>query len=321
MKYSMDLLRRQTLEYLSDLWQEQEVGGGFRLRKEEPVGFSGTVDAAWIFYLLDAGEEIEHYKVAASEYIHHKRKADGRFCHDGYHHYICDAHAFHMAARALHIFGSGFRKLPEYTKPFLSVDYTEQWFRSIDWRSAASNHHEVVGLIPVMHAADDPEWEKMLFRNIAAQQDEATGAWCNKGSNVANISRSLAYTVLYAATGQVPPHAERLVETVLALQKENGFWEQSCDFPEFYTMDAVYLIWRLGNMIGYPFEKRRDVLEKVSEAMIAYFNRMPVDQIITTHILQGNLHTIGLLSEALPEHYETKYRWKFDWEKDDIYHP
>ena len=48
--------------------------------------------------------------------------------------------------------------------------------------------------------------------------------------------------------GRLPPQPEKIVDAMLNLQKEDGFWEERLGFA---TMDAVYLLSDLAENIGW----------------------------------------------------------------------
>ena len=225
-----------------------------------------------------------------------------------------------MTVRALNIYGQKLEAFPEYLKDYWTPEQLDNWFRQSDWQAPESNHHNVLGLIPVMVSKNDPAWTETFYRNLASQQDSLTATWCDNPEHRTNVSRTFAYCAMHMAAGRIPPRAEELVGTILKIQRDIGIWETRCDYPEYHTMDATYVISRVGDAIGYPKSPRKEALNRVADTMNAYFASRPIGRFRGLHLLLANLHTLGLLQEALPERYITNQSWKFDWDKADMFY-
>ena len=325
MKMNMNAMRKQALDLLESLWQFQYRGGGFRHSPDGYVSVMGTTDAAWIFQMLRADTQIANFRQEAAEWLLAQQQTDGHYHHDmprfnssEYRH--SDGHALWMTARALRIYGSALPDVPTYLKPLADPKKLEEWFAATDWQSAESNHHDVLSLIPVAGWVQDPEWSRVYYENLEKQQDPVTHTWCNNREHRTNVSRTFAYVALFRAAGKIPPYAKELIDNILSIQRDSGIWETRCDTPEFHTMDAVYILKRLGDAIGYPEEPRLRAMERAADAMAVYFASRPIERFTDTHLLHGNLQTIGLLQEAFPERYETDIPWHFEWDHADQFY-
>jgi len=324
MKLDMDFLREQTITRLKNLWQPQYDGGGYRHSENGYVSIMGTSDAAWIFRMLHADDEIALHGKEAADWLIAQAKPDGSFHHDypsvnskSYRH--SDGHAFWMLMRALNIYGKQLPFFPEYLKPLINPSALDAWFGAVDWQSPQSNHHNILGLIPLLCSVPNPAWGEVFFRNLASQQDSETCTWCDNHDHITNVSRTFAYTCMFMAAGKLPPNPDRLMDTILKFQRDSGIWERRSDTPEFHTMDASFILIRLGNAISYPLVPRVNALSKTVAAMNTYFASRPVTRIHGTHLLEANLHTVGLLQEILPECYQTSMPWSFDWDNAGLY--
>lgn len=325
MKLDMDLLRDQTIKHVNSLWQQQYMGGGFKESPDSYVSIMGTTDAAWIFYLLQAEDEIKKYGADACKWLLYQQKPDGHFYHDtppygasGYRH--SEGHAYWMSVRALHIYGGDLPAFPAYMEDRRTPEGLAAWFSQSDWQTPDSNHHNVLSLIPTLVSNHDTDWENEFYRNLAAQQDLTVYTWCDNRDHKTNVSRTFAYCAMFMAGGRIPPHAREAVNTILKIQRDSGIWESRVDFPEYHTMDAVYILWRMGNAIQYPLQPRLDALNKAADAMIVRLASHPIREYGHLHLLLANLHTLGLLQEALPERFKTDIPWRFDWDKADMFY-
>ncbi|MBO4377341.1 MAG: terpene cyclase/mutase family protein [Clostridia bacterium] len=324
MKLDMNALRSQALEHLDTLWRPQFAGGGFAENRMDYASIMGTTDAAWIYYMLQAEDKIEKYGADASRWLLRQQKEDGHFYHDipaegkpGYRH-SC-GHAFWMTVRALNIYGYDLQTFPAYLEECLTPDGLNAWFGLSDWHSPSSNHHNVLGLVPLLVSLQNPEWADVFYANLAAQQDEINATWCDNREHKTNVSRTFAYCAMYMAADRTPPFADKLLDTIIKIQQDEGIWETKVEVPEYHTMDACFIIWRLGNRIHYPAEPRMEALARVADAMNAYFASRPIERFESLHHLAANLHTIGLLQEALPQQYKTDIPWRFDWDRADMF--
>lgn len=325
MRVDLNEMRKQALEHVESLWEPCYVGGGFKGKHDSYVSIMGTTDAAWIFYMLQAEEQINKYGGRAASWLNAQAGERGMFIHDtpclggkGYRH--SHGHAFWMTVRALSIYGQKLENFPEYLKDYWTPEQLNQWFAQSNWQSPESNHHNVLGLIPTMVSQNNPEWVETFYRNLADQQDPLTATWCDNTDHKTNVSRTFAYCAMHMAAGRIPPRAEELVSTILKIQRDIGIWETKCDFPEYHTMDATYIVSRVGDAIGYPEAPRKEALLRTAHAMNAYFASRPICRFEGLHLLQANLHTLGLLQEALPELYSTEMPWRFDWDKADMFY-
>ncbi|MBQ4074043.1 MAG: hypothetical protein IJD39_02425 [Clostridia bacterium] len=322
MSIHLDQMRRHTLDYLDALWADESIGGGHKYMPEGRVSILSTSNAAWIYHLLQAHDKIGKYGKDASSWLKSQQQPDGRFIHDPARHpkYCAGpSHALFVVSRALDIYGCSLESTPAYLVPLLSAEQLDQWFSAIDWKGESSSHHDVLAIVAGLKSAPSSAWLDTLFSHLDRQQDQDTGCWSfnwrNLDANLPNMSRSFAYTNIYINFGRIPPHADQMIETAIALQKPSGIWEHFMDLPEYFTMDAVFLIWRIGNLIHYPLEKRLPALLRAADAMDAHFSAHPPSSYDQLHSLTATLETLALLGEAFPERYPASIPWLFDWTK------
>jgi len=224
-----------------------------------------------------------------------------------------DGHAMWHTVRALNILGGRLLHFPHYLRKVTTPAGLAAWFDAVDWDGSPWNHHEVLGLVPLLVNLDDARWTETFYKKIVEQQNPDNG--CFPRSKV-SISRTFAYTALHRATGRMPPRADKIVDTMLTLQNPNGFWEKR---PNFHTMDAVYILLRLPVVLNYRRRDARRALQRIAEALTEYYPQHAVQIMQNPHRMLAIVHTFGLLQEAFPDKFPSQRPYRFDWDKPSLY--
>jgi hypothetical protein len=257
----------------------------------------GPDHTAWVSYLRDAQDP-------TTGVVAYNPPRGGQTHSDG--------HAMWQTVRSLNILGGQLAHFPHYLRPVMTPEGLEQWFDQDD--SPAANHHNVLGLVPILASRNDPEWAEVLYRKIAEQQNPKNGAWPR---TKVNISRTFAYSALHRATGRMPPHAEQIVDTILSLQRENGCWENN---PAFLTMDAAFILVRLPPLLNYREQDARLAMKRVgrafSELLPSGFEAIARGG---THRMVAIAHTLGFLQEVFPDEFPSQPQYRFDWDKPELF--
>ena len=276
-----------------------------------------TTDAVWMRYAVNDPDPAAGHRDAVVAYLQQcQDPVTGKVCHDpgpaGQGH-SC-GHALWQTVRALNLLGADLAHFPHHLRGAVTPDGLERWFDAVDWDGPASNHHEVLALSPLLASLDDPQWTEVYFRKIGAQQDPATGAWPR--SRV-NISRTFAYTALHRAAGRMPRNPERMLDTILSLQRPDGFWEAE---PRFLTMDCIYLLVRPARVLGHRRAEADRALARVSAAL-AEFHRLHGARVRENpHSMSAIVHAFALLQEAFPEDHPSRAPFRFHWDRAESYY-
>ena len=146
---------------------------------------------------------------------------------------------------------------PDDQRSATTITGLHQWFKT--WKASGDTHHEVLARVPMLVSHPDPAWVNAFFDELAAQQHPTLGTWPAEEST--NISRTFAYSLIYTGMDKLPPQPEKIVDAMLHLQEENGFWHGR---PNFSTMDAVYLLSRLPKAAGWRETDATAALHRVS---------------------------------------------------------
>lgn len=217
------------------------------------------------------------------------------------------------AKRTLGLLGSDLKYFPEYQREAMSADGLRDWFRG--WESLGDSHHEVLALAPTLASHPDDAWRGAYFAELASQQHPALGYWpC--GDKPPNISRTFAYSLVHLGMGRLPPQPERIIDAMIDLQDDTGLWHGGKGFS---TMDAVYLLLRLSEATGWRREDARGSLDRTADRLISYFDDLDSQNRSDTHRLAAPVQTLALLSQALPERFESSHQWQFAWERSDFW--
>jgi hypothetical protein len=301
------------------------TSGGFRHNAQIGVNPLSSTDVIWMRYAANDSDLAAPDRAAIVAYLQSVQEPDtGRVRHDsgpgGQGH--ADAHAFWQMVRALNILDAGLLHPPRFLARLLTLDGLRQWFDQFDWNAmwqpgntTAGNHHEVLGLVPILASLNDPEWAALYFQKIHEQQDQTTGTW---PVGKMNISRTFAYTALHLATGQIPPMPERILDAMIDHQQDDGVWENPV--ARFHTMDAIYVLTRLpGHIGGYRAADTRARLIKASAAMRERFVQQQAQYFDNPHWMLALTHSFGLLQETFPDEYPSERPYRFDWDVPAFY--
>jgi hypothetical protein len=297
--------------------------GGFRQNAAVGVNPLSSTDLIWMRYATNDSDVGAPNREAVIAYLQgNQEPGSGRISYGPAGQGHVDAHAFWQTVRALNILGAQLAHPPRYLAHLLTPDGLTRWFDSLDWNAmwrpgntTAGNHHEVLGIIPVLASLSDPEWTEVCFQKIAEQQDQTTGAW---PVGKPNISRTFAYTALYLAAGRIPPLPERVLDVMLELQQPDGVWENP--LARFHTMDAIYVLTRLpGHIGGYRAADAHAGLVRASNAMRERFVQHQAQYLDNPHHMLSLTHSFGLLQETFPDEYPSQRPYRFDWDVPALY--
>ncbi|MGI5819605.1 MAG: hypothetical protein ACOX9R_16090 [Armatimonadota bacterium] len=315
MTISLDALRDTVCAWTESLWDRRT--GGFRHNAQIGPNVMSTTDVVWMRYAVNASDLAAGHRDAVVACLQgYQDPVTGKVCHDpgpaGQGH-SC-GHAFWQTVRALNLLGADLLHFPHHLRSALTVEGLERWFDAVDWDGPTSNHHEVLALTPLLASLDDPAWAETYFRKIGEQQDPTTGTWSRSRTN---ISRTFAYTALHRAAGRMPERPERMLDTILSLQRPGGFWE---DEPRFLTMDCIYLLTRTARDLGYRRADADEALARAAAALADFLRTHGERLRENPHSMSANVHAFALLQEAFPEEYPGEAQFRFHWDRPEAYY-
>lgn len=311
MRYPLDPIRADLIDWAESLWIEE--AGAFPNATGEGPTLEGSTFMAYILYSIDGLEDVSCDRERRIAWMQSQQvEKDGSFVFpppigsDTPRRGI----ALWNAVRALNILGGEVLRFPAYQKGAMTVDGLRDWFET--WKAWGDPHHEVLSLVPTLASHPDPAWADAFFDELADQQHPTQGFW-PRGDKPPNISRTFAYSLIHVGMGRVPPQPGKIVDTMLDLQGDDGFWHGR---PGFSTMDAVFLLARLAPMIGWRESDANAAMDRTWNALMPYHEtNADRDRSSDVHQYAAAVQTIALLSEALPDRFQTSYSWSFSWDK------
>lgn len=308
MVFSLDSMRNDLTAWAESLWLDDV--GAFRNGDAPGPSLRGSLFMTYILYSMDAVDVTLVDKARWATWIQAQQNdQDGSFIFAGEPNRR--GIALWNAVRGLNILGSQILKFPEYQCDAMTENGLGVWFEA--WKASGNSHHEVLALVPTLASHPNEDWVEVFFDELAQQQDLERGTW---PQGTTNISRTFAYSLIHMGMSRVPPQAEKIVDAMLGLQDEDGFWHGK---PGFSTMDAVYLLSHLAKKIGWRERDAEMALHRVLDALIPYYEKHVESAKLDTHQFSAIVQTFALLSEALPERFSTSYTWRFGWSNREIW--
>ena len=220
-------------------------------------------------------------------------------------------HANGMVVGALGVLG-GKQKYPvQLYADFDSVDEVGPWLQQVDWHKQWSGSHLFWGGMHCfsMSRRCTDAWREAVFNWLDANLDPQTG-WWRKGVPYARPFEPLGGGAhiwpIYQHHGRKFPYPERVIDSILALQKPDGSW---LSYGNYMELDALYGLAYMSSLA--PQYRRPDILDAarrhghgLAEQWPAYLERKP-----DLHVLLGAVGAFGLLQQLLPETFVDDARW------------
>ena len=220
-------------------------------------------------------------------------------------------HANGMVVGALGALG-GKQKYPvRLYDDFDSVEEVGPWLERVDWRKQWSDSHLFWGgmhCFSMSRRCTEP-WRKAVFDWLDANLDPQTG-WWRKGVPHAGPYEPLGGAAhiwpIYQHHGRRFPYPERVIDSILGLQNNEGIW---LGFGNYMELDALYGLAYMSRLA--PQHRRADILDAArrhARGLVAqwpeFLARKP-----DLHVLLGAVGAFGLLQQLLPQTFVDKARW------------
>jgi hypothetical protein len=316
--------RAQLHEACRDLEDRDGLYGGYRSFKGRRPDLYASLDIALIRTI--AGEDLmtSLSPVQRAEWCQHINSfarrnyalpGDGSY-EDTYGHSILHAHG--MVIGALGVLGGRMPYPCRLYDPFATPELVPGWLETIDWQRQWSASHLFWGGMHCFSfsAVCTPAWLDAVFAWLDANLDRGTG-WWRKGVPHSDRHQPLGGSVhivpIYQHHGRSFPCPERVIDSVLALQLENGRWLDGGDpHPMHYLeLDALYALKVMRDLVP---AYRRDAIEHALDRYIAlverYWERSRHDLFaLHPHRWLAAAGTLGLLQQHRPDRFSDDARW------------
>lgn len=318
---NLDLVKTTLQKWITDLYVEEKGMGSFRMGANGEVNLLSATDAAWLMYAMGTDNQFpadkkEHWIAWLKN---EQSKADGSYSYTeavGPKNMHSNGHAFWHLSRALGILHAEINEFPEYLKPLETVSGLNDWF--VAWSKQENNtHHDVLGLIPMLANTNNQEWIDLFYQKITEEQDTISGTWLTPAKTT-NISRTFAYNCIYAASGKIPNCAERMIDTILSLQGDDGLWHDS-NHSYFSSMDSIYILSHVPAKVGYKQAEADEALTKAAKRMSEVYEQEKSQLMNNTHAMLSVVHALGLLCDAKPDMFVCTEPWHFDWDNTTLF--
>jgi hypothetical protein len=227
-------------------------------------------------------------------------------------------HANGMVMCALGALG-GRQALPvSLYQEFDSVAKVGPWLEKLDWHKQWGGSHLFWGgVIPFSFSRNCPAgWKEAVLAWLDANLDPKTG-WWRRGVPHADRHQPLGGSVhilpVYQHHGRRFPYPERVIDSVLALQLENGRWLASRNehVMSYLELDALYALDYMGSLA--PSYRRADVSRaatRYAQAVVPYYREKRSALLaLHPHLILAAVGTFGLLQRLAPEVITGKVRW------------
>ena len=311
--YDLDVVKESTRAWYSDLRDPGAPFGAYKLTPESPPDLYASADLAWIRWIMnDLDLATEQRKQWIGFIQDQQNPEDGSYRHITGH---CRTHAFCHATGALNMLGGRHRYKPGLLEKYQDVNGIPAWLDGIDWVRQWGASHDIWGAgLPLVCTPETPdEWNAALFAWLDCEADPGTGFWrsgIEARSRLEYLGGAFHIWPLYAATGRPLPHAERVIDSVLALQRGDGSFDGVFGYG---SMDGVWALAYLGSCSSHRRDDLLVSLEKSALGLMKLFNGKPGRFFSSAHSTESRIAMLAILQSALPTMFESEKPWRNPW--------
>jgi hypothetical protein len=309
--FDLSAVRREALAYAEALRDPGAPAGAYRHPGEKSPSLYASCDVAILRTVM--GEDLRKTldPDRRREWIDHINsfaQADGTYSRFRHH---SPEHANGMVVGALGALGGRQKHPVSLYDAFDEPGEVGPWLEKIDWKRQWSGSHLFWGGMHCFSLSRrcTPAWREAVFTWLDGNLDPQTG-WWRRGVAHAGPFEALGGGAhiwpVYQHHGRRFPHPERVIDSILALQKPDGRW---LEYGNYLELDALYGLVYMGSLA--PSYRRADLLEAarrhgrgLRERWAAFLARKP-----DLHVLLGAAGAFGLLQQALPVDYRDGARW------------
>ncbi len=221
------------------------------------------------------------------------------------------SHANGMVIGALGYLG-GRQPLPvEFYKQFNTPEKIVKQLENIDWPCQWSSGFWGGPMMYSTSRSCRREWIDAVINWLTDNLDSETGMW-RKNTVPENKYQPLGGFVhiypIYELHQRPFPYADRVIDTVLAMQNDDGYWYDGDSFS-YLDMDALYafaaMLRQSDNRI---LAVRKSALKYYNYLESILYDKNAYDR-ITTHGLLCLSSTYGLLNQILPDIFIDSVEW------------
>lgn len=313
-KFDLSRVRSEALGHAETLHVSSGGIGGYRTPQSPEPSMYASCDAAIMRTIM--GEDLLKTLNEAQrrEWIAHINSfalPDGNY--QRYRHHSPE-HANGMVIGALGVLG-GRQKYPvQLYRGFDTPDKARLWLENIDWQDQWSGSHLFWGGMHCfsMTSRCAEDWRGAVFDWLDAELDPQTG-WWRRGVPAAQwlpglqpLGGAAHIWPIYQHHHHRFPLPERVIDSILSLQKPDGSWLQ---YGNYMDMDALYGLAYMSSLA--PHYRRQHILAAAHEHGRGLVNAWPLFLAGNPdlHLLLGAVGAFGLLNQLLPDIYHDTLSW------------
>lgn len=206
------------------------------------------------------------------------------------------------------------RLYDEFSTSKKAITWLENVDRSHQWQAS---HLFWGGAIPFSFSRRcPPDWCDQVFAWLDRNLDPETG-WWRRGTPHADRHQPLGGSVhilpLYQHHGRRFPYPERVIDSVLALQLENGRWLATKDIHlmGYLELDALYALEYMGSLApNYRRTDLRDSIRRYVRIVAQYYSDKRAALFsLHPHLVLAAVGTFGLLHRLAPNEVIGNSKW------------
>jgi len=220
-------------------------------------------------------------------------------------------HANGMVVGALGVLG-GKQKYPvRLYDDFDTVEEIAPWLERVNWHKQWSGSHLFWGGMHCFSLSSrcTDVWRAAVFDWLDSNLDPRTGWWRN-GVSPAGPYEPLGGGAhiwpIYQHHSRRFPHPERVIDSILALQKPDGCW---LGYGNYMELDALYGLRYMSSLA--PHHRADDIARAAMHHGRGLVVQWPglLSRKPDPHILLGTIGAFGLLQQLLPHTFVDDVRW------------
>lgn len=227
-------------------------------------------------------------------------------------------HANGMVIGALAVIGGRQAAPVRLYDEFSTPEKATAWLERIDWKNQWRASHLLWGGLLAYSRSSRCRagWLDTVFSWLDANLDPRTG-WWRRGVEPADRHQTLGGSVhilpMYQHHGHRFPYPERVIDSVLALQLENGRWLQTADIHvmSYLELDALYALEYMRSLV--PEYRRPDIrsaIERYFRLVSKYYGERRTELFnLHPHNVLAAVGTFGLLQRLAPDLLTGKVQW------------
>lgn len=305
-------VRHEAREYIDSLQMPGKPCGWYRdHRSKEPLLYP-SCDVAILRAIM--GEDLQQTLTADErrqwiDHVNSFAQPDGTY--SGRRENQSVEHANGMVIGALGVLGGRQKHVVQLYRGFDSLEKIGPWLERMDWQRQWGGSHLFWGGMHCFGLSGHctPAWRRSVFTWLDANLDPRTG-WWRKGVSAASPIEPLGGGAhiwpVYQHHGQRFPYPERVIDSILSLQRADGCW---LSYGNYMELDALYGLIFMRSLA--PAYRSQDIIRAVHKHGQALWRRWPrlLADKPDLHVLLGIVGAFGLLNQLSPEAYADSAAW------------